>query len=87
MKFYGLKHTVTGELMGIDVRGCPGEFTVDIEYILDLLKYTSFLYSTQSKEAAEKVCVSTADIYDSTSEFPINEYVGKLEVVEFAFQP
>lgn len=83
MKLYALKLKETGNLMGFDCIDNDGQdFCVEISY--ELSQYSNKIWVTPSKEHAEKVLNNTCVYYNADYNSPINNYVGKLEIVEFS---
>lgn len=78
MELYALRFKNSGELARLAVSGldtCGG-------YSADLCKYSNTVWTTTSRETAERVSSKGVHWFDSSVESPENPYVGTEDALE-----
>jgi len=87
MKFYGLRLKKTRELMGFSAcSNDNGEECVDVRYSLKRIfdKNEEIPWLVSDKEIAEKAAINNTEWFAAEYKTPENDFIGKLEVVEFS---
>jgi hypothetical protein len=83
MTIYTLKLKGTDKLLGFDSIDMTGaDFCVSVSY--SLCEYSDKIWTTLSKDIAERVANSTTEYYNAEYEYPVNKYIGQIEVAEFS---
>lgn len=82
---YALRHKETGKLLRVSVTSAPGDF--DQGYEADLCLSELFpVWVVSSVSQAYDVAESTTDWFNASMDRPMNDYVGKVEVVKLNIQ-
>jgi len=77
---FGLRHNVSGKLLGFSTCAGGEEFCVDVEVELEVTSDNVWL--VPRREIAEQASVQNPDWYARGYETPGNPYVGEVSVVE-----
>lgn len=85
MKLYALQNIETGRLMSFVIESNDGsDFCNSVSISLEDDYWPQYIWTTFNKETAEKAAVTNTPWYNAGMGTPMNEYVGKLKVVELS---